>query len=516
MASQHRRIDQTPISRRNLGHLMLASGAVAAAGLTTSGQTIARASGSGTPLPPEHTGEVYDPVESDFHARWTRAEARQLITEQTNTKVSPGENSLPKSLTMPDIPKDFPIMNDVVWVWDTWSLTDEYANQISYKGWDVIFSLVAPRSIPFDERHWSARIGYFFRRSDAEPTDKWTYGGHLFPGNTSVSNTEWSGSTRLIEGNTVRVFYTATTFPPVRAGTEGKPSVIATVAGKLNVHDYGVTFSDFGQHETILEPDGVMYQTQEQNPGFAFRDPFTFEDPNDPGTCYMLFEGCGGGRPGDPETLITKEDLGYRDDDPNAETVEEVNKMEAYRQRGNIGLAVATNKELTKWKMLPPILTAYGTNDQTERPQMIIQKNNYYLFTISHQYTYAPGLRGPDGVYGFVGNGIRSDYRPMNGSGLVLACPTDLNLPFATAENPQPQQNVRQFQAYSHYIQPGGLVQSFIDNVDGRRGGTLAPTVRIVYSGTTSYVDETFGNNGLGDYGYLPTNRRLKNVLTIK
>ncbi len=38
------------------------------------------------------------------------------------------------NVTMPEIPpKDFPAMNDDVWVWDTWSLTDENANQISYK-----------------------------------------------------------------------------------------------------------------------------------------------------------------------------------------------------------------------------------------------------------------------------------------------------------------------------------------------------------------------------------------------
>ena len=42
----------------------------------------------------------------------------------------------------------------------------------------------------------------------------------------------------------------------------------------------------------------------------------------------------------------------------------------------------------------------------------------------------AAGVDGPDGVYGFVGNGIRSDFLPLNGgSGLVLGNPTDFSAP---------------------------------------------------------------------------------------
>lgn len=438
------------------------------------------------PQPTPHTRQARDPIESDFAAKWTRADARQIMKEQNDPDVARGENSLPESVTMPDIPRDFPIMTDEVWVWDTWSLTDEHANQMSYKGWDVIFSLVAPYSIPFDERHWSARIGYFFRPSTAEKDTPWTYGGYLFPDDTSLSNTEWSGSTRLMQGNKVRVFYTATTFGDPREGTEGKPAVIATVEGSIKATKDGVSFDRFGEHTEILEPDGTWYQTKEQNSAFSFRDPFTFEDPTHPGVTFMVFEGCGGGAPESGQARITEADLGYVDGDPFAESVDEVNASGASYQRGNIGLAWAGSKDLTSWTMLPPILTAYGVNDQTERPQMLIADGKYHLFTISHQFTYAAGLRGPDGVYGFVGDGIRSDFEPMNLSGIVLANPTDLNLPADRPEAPTEGQNPRQFQAYSHYIQPGGLIQSFIDNVEGRRGGTLSPTVKIDYADNQS------------------------------
>ena len=465
------------------------------------------------PEPTAHSQKAYDP-EADFTAKWTRADARQIMAQQ-DASASRGENSVPLSQTMPEIPKDFPTMTDEVWVWDTWSLTDESANQLSYKGWDVIFSLVAPRDIPFDDRHWNARIGYFFRPTNADPTTTpWQYGGYLFPDDASISTTEWSGSTRLIRGNTVQTFYTATTGPKgKRPGTEGKPAVIASSFGKIHADRNGVSFDGFSKHTKLLEPDGAMYQTPEQNQSFAFRDPFTFEDPAHPGKTFMVFEGNSAGVRGSEATKCDASDLGYRKGEENAETVDEVNSSGAFYQRANIGLAVAENKDLTRWKLLPPLLSANCVNDQTERPQIYIQRENgrlkYYLFTISHQFTYAAGTRGPDGVYGFVGDGIRSDYKPLNDSGLVLGSPTDLNLPPDRPESPTQGQNPRQFQAYSHYVQPNGLVQSFIDNVDGRRGGTLAPTVKINFFGGKSTVDREFGDNGLGPYGWLPTNKHV-------
>lgn len=256
--------------------------------------------------------------------------------------------------------------------------------------------------------------------------------------------------------------------------------------------------SGFNGHKELLKADGKYYQTVEQNPYYSFRDPFTFEDPAYPGKTFMVFEGNTAGDRGDYQCQDS--DLGRSGEDADAVTASGANF-----QMANIGLAVATNKQLTKWKYLPPILSANCVNDQTERPQFVIKKVNgqykYYLFTISHAFTYAAGLRGPDGVYGFVGDGIRSDFQPLNKSGLVLGNPTDLNLAARDAK-----QNARAYQSYSHYVMPGGLVESFIDTVADRRGGTLAPTVKVNIKATTTKVDRTVGNKGLLGYGYIPAN----------
>ena len=105
---------------------------------------------------------TYSPSD-DFTATWTRAQALKVKADQTNTK--------------PRIPTTFPIMSNEVWVWDTWPLTNVETKPITYKGWHVIFSLVAPRSVPFGDRHWYAKIGYFYSR-DAK---SWKYGGEVFP-----------------------------------------------------------------------------------------------------------------------------------------------------------------------------------------------------------------------------------------------------------------------------------------------------------------------------------------------
>lgn len=140
--------------------------------------------------------------------------------------------------------------------------------------------------------------------------------------------------------------------------------------------------------------------------------------------------------------------------------------------------------------MLPPLITAVGVNDQTERPHFVFKDGKYYLFTISHKSTYADNLTGPDGVYGFVSDSLFGPYEPLNGSGLVLGNPSSQPL-----------------QTYSHCVMPNGLVTSFIDTVpasngdyDGeyRIGGTEAPTVQIKIEGNRTFMVKEF------DYGFIP------------
>lgn len=504
-----------PTCRRSLSALVIAA-SVLAASTTAFAQ-------DGFPTPTPHTQQAFDP-ESSFTSKWTRADARQIAALSDST-VPAGQNSLPPELTMPEIPADFPQTNPNVWVWDTWPLIDLRANQYSFNGWEVIFSLTADPNAGyvFDDRHVHARIGFFYRKAGIPPRRRppnggWIYGGNLFPDGASVKifgdipmtqNAEWSGSARLVTmGGKISVYYTALAFNRTPEGQDITPAVaiIARTDGRIHANRNGLRFTGFNNHLALLRPDGILYQNGEQNPFYNFRDPFTFEDPAHPGKVFMVFEGNTAG-PRDARTC-TEADLGYAPDDPEREDLEEVMDSGAIFQKANVGLAVATNRQLTKWQFLPPILSANCVNDQTERPQIYLKGHKYYLFTITHRSTYAAGVGGPDGVMGFVGNGIRSDFQPMNaGSGLVLGNPTDLNGPVGAPFAPDPNQNPRAFQSYSHYVMPRGLVESFIDAIGNRRGGALAPTVKINIHGSASTINLAYGDGGLGGYGDIPANR---------
>jgi len=526
------------IKRPIIGGIVTAGAVVATLFIGTAGAQAAPDELQPGPEPTVHTQEAFAP-EDDFTAKWTRADARQL--QRLSDPDAPSRaNSMPAALTMPEVPQDFPDMsNGQVWVWDTWPLTDEDGNQYSVNGQEIIFSLVADRSLGFDDRHVFAKIGYFFRPAgipaDERPENGgWTYGGlvfkegvtgKIFDDQSYSHQTQWSGSARIFKGGEIKLFFTDVAFYRDAAGNNIKPydPRIALSVGKVHANKQGVKLTGFDTVTDLLQADGTYYQNGEQNEFFNFRDPFTFEDPAHPGETYMVFEG-NSGMPRE-SAQCTADDLGYREGDPHAETVEQVNASGATYQIGNIGLAKAKNDELTEWEFLPPILSANCVTDQTERPQFIFKDGKSYLFTISHRGTFANGLDGPEGVYGFVGDGIRSDFQPLNGgSGLALGNPTNLNFlggqPFAPDYNQHPGH----FQAYSHYVMPGGLVQSFIDTIgthdDFVRGGTLAPTVKmdIGVGGdpTSTAVDYSYGNGGLGGWADIPANLNVNNGGKLK
>ena len=396
--------------------------------------------------------------QDDFTAVWSRAQALKVTRDPTNTK--------------PRIPPDFPVMSNQVWVWDTWPLTNLNTRPVRYKGWHVIFSLTAPRTVPFGDRHWWARIGYFYSRDGSS----WRYGGDLFPQRSPFGSREWAGSTVLV-GNQVNVLYTASGGDGNEPGESADPlQRLAHASGRIHADDDGVWFTGFRNHRIIAEPDGRMYQTLEQSRAgpiiYAFRDPFVFRDPAD-GQVYLLFEGNSGGQAGS-HTCGTRE-LGPV---PPGHQV----APDARFYTGNIGIAEATRANLRRWRLLPPLLSANCVNQQTERPHLVIENGQYHLFTISHTFTFAPGLTGPDGLYGFIGPSLRSDYKPLNASGLVLGNPADAPV-----------------QQYSEYVMPNWLVESFIDTLPGEIfGGTLAPTLEITPDGASTFFVKQHG------YGYIP------------
>ncbi|MFC4987586.1 glycoside hydrolase family 68 protein [Saliphagus infecundisoli] len=355
---------------------------------------------------------------------------------------------------VPKIEPPEPDPADGLHVWDTWLLRTRTGEVATVGDYRVLFSLTAPADLLPGTRHDVAEIRYFYSRDGRE----WTDGGPVFA--DALGQRQWAGSA-LVDDGDLYVYYTA-------AGEADAPELSYTQrpavghGGRFSASEDGLALESTWSHEVLFKPDGEHYETADQSEGmiYTFRDPWFFEDPETGRTC-LLFEA---------NTPVREDDR--CDGDP------------ARREfNGCVGLAVSPSGDPTEWELRPPILDAVCVNQELERPHVVHRDGRYYLFVSSHMHTFAPGLEGYDGLYGFVADSLDGEYRPLNGSGLVLANP-------ATAP----------FQAYSWMAYPHReeiLVVGFFnyfdfagDSLDAiselslpeqrrRFGGTLAPTVRL-------------------------------------
>lgn len=401
-------------------------------------------------------------------SRWRTADALKIAYDVPGT-------------TMPEIPYNFPVIDQENWQWDSWALRDIDGHTITYNGWYILFSLIANRQKTggntiegWSRRNDFASIGYYYSRT-GNGSD-WKFGGHVIAKGANKRSWQWSGCAVMREGTAdiVDLFYTSVNEDPPE-------SVVAHTVGRLCCNEEHVWFQGFEKCEDLFAADGKHYATFRQNQFWDFRDPHVVRNPDD-GQIYVLFEGNIAGKRG--TILPTTLDMGP----VPAGTVEPDSGRFSTAAIGIARLTSDASKgDFSKWELLPPLVTALGVNDQAERPHVVFKDDMTYLFTIAHDSFFSGVAKGPDGVYGFVSrDGLFGPYKPMNSSGLVLGNPTSA-----------PKET------YSHFIDTEGFVQSFIDIVpakgsdpeqqgDYRIGGTLAPTVRLVLEGESSYLTETF------------------------
>lgn len=401
-------------------------------------------------------------------SRWRIADALKVRADDPTT-------------TMPEIAYNFPTMNNAVMIWDSGALRSIHGQTMTFKGWFVLWSLAVDKIDltnaniynEWHSRNDRAYIGYWYSKDGVT----WTWGGRLLQESADLRPWEWSGGLVMRDGaeNTVDMFYTSVS----GVTNESIPSVST---GAIHADDNGVWFTGFDKTVELFRADGVNYANADQDAYYDFRDPHPFINPED-GKVYCLFEGNVAGMRG--EFTIGDDEMG-----PIPPGFE-VGTGAGYGAAA-IGIARLEGDyrkgEFGKWTMLPPLVTALGVNDQTERPHIVFKDGLTYLFTISHHSTYSGGLQGPDGVYGFVSkSGVSGPYTPLNASGLVLGNPS-----------------AAPYETYSHFVDPAGYVQSFIDTVPAegadpenpanyRIGGTLAPTVRIVLEGDRTFITEVHG-----------------------
>lgn len=337
-------------------------------------------------------------------------------------------------------------------LWDSWTIDAHDGSAILFDGWRGWVIMCAPRDIHPDLRHDVARL-----RLAMERNGEWRDCGFLLPNDRNPGSREWAGST-VFDATTgkLTLFFTATG----RRGEQRRSfeQRLFQISGRLDFDGDHLTTSDWGQPEENIVADDENYVVVNQHqgvPGFikGFRDPFHFRDRAS-GKDYLLFTAS--------------------------------SKKAASDFNGIIGIAQSIADDFSNWKLLPPLLSADGVNNELERPVMRLYNGSYYLFWSTQRKTFAPGgPTGPNGLYGMVADGIFGPYRPLNGCGLVASNPL---------EEP--------FQAYSWWVDAQLNVTGFVDLwglqgqdpatnpklVEARFGGVPAPVFRLALEGDQAQI----------------------------
>ena len=309
--------------------------------------------------------------------------------------------------------------------WDMWPVQDASGHRVTITGRRLWMALTAPDRGDPALRHFEAKIHWLERRDRV-----WHDLGPVLPAFDVPYEREWAGSALLDDG-VVTLFFTA-------AGAAGRSGgyrqELWSASARLGPDGWP---GEWSFPTPLIAGYGDYYMPADAHDGApgeikAFRDPAFFRDPAD-GTCYLAF------------------------------TASLAGSGSAFN--GAFGIARQTP---LGWVLTPPCLHAEGVNNELERAHLVFHMKHYYAFWSTQTATFAAGLRhAPGGLYGMVADSMQGPWRPLNGTGLVLANPAD-----------------RPFQTYSWFVDASLIVCSFVDLLpDGRFGGVPAPLLQMALDG---------------------------------
>lgn len=297
--------------------------------------------------------------------------------------------------------------------WDMWPIQDQDGFVASIHGRELWMALTAPDRGDPGLRHFEAKIRLIERKSG-----KWFDLGDVLPEFAVDYEREWAGSA-VTDGEGISLYFTA-------AGTHERPGGYQQrlVEAHATIGPDGLPNAWTAPRVSISEyaSEYMLADAHEGEAGKikAFRDPAYFRDPAD-GREYLIFTASLAGTGSD--------------------------------YNGAVGIACRTEGG---WKLLPPLIHADAVNNELERAHAVYHEGSYYVFWVTQRSTFAPGLKdAPNGLYGMVSDTLFGEYRPLNGSGLVLANPDEEPL-----------------QSYSWFVTRDLLVSSFVD-FSGLKGEPL-------------------------------------------
>lgn len=341
-------------------------------------------------------------------------------------RITPAGAGLVPPITVPDRSR----LDSGRYYWDMWPVQDAHGARALIAGRELWMALTAPDRGDPGLRHFEAKIHWLERAGSA-----WTDLGPVLPDLAVPYEREWAGSA-LLDAGVLTLFFTA-------AGTAAKAGGYQQQLWQANapIGSDGLP-GDWSPPAPCFEGYGENYMPADAHDGApgmikAFRDPSYFRDPVD-GAEYLAFTAS-----------LAGSDSAFN---------------------GAFGLA---RRDGAGWILAPPCLHADCVNNELERAHLVFHAKHYYALWSTQTGTFAPELRhAPGGLYGMVAESMQGPWRPLNGSGLVLANPAD-----------------RPLQTYSWFVDADLTICSFVDMLpDGQFGGVPAPLLQLQLDGDRAIV----------------------------
>ena len=310
-----------------------------------------------------------------------------------------------------------------LYYWDMWPVQDRDGFIAQIRGRELWMILAAPDDGNPAGRHFNAKIHLLERDGEG-----WTDLGPLLPDFSAPFEREWSGSAIWHDGRFTLWF----TGAGLAESPGGYQQALFETAAATRADGLPGEWSRPRPILTDLTSDYMPADAQEGEAGKikAFRDPAYFRDP-DSGTEYLVFTAS---------SLAGDSDF-----------------------TGSVGLAERCDGD---WKLLPPLIHAGGVNNELERAHVVYRDGKYLVFWATQSSTFAPAFRhAPTGLYGMIADSFLGPYKPLNGTGLVLANPVE-----------------RPSQTYSWSVTRELLVSSFVETISqdpGDFAGAPAPLLQL-------------------------------------
>ena len=324
-------------------------------------------------------------------------------------------------------------------IWDSWPVVQaDNGKPVDYNGYELVIGMMGNGS-NWDDGH----LYLLYNRYGDNNFDDWKCAGPIFGFNESGKHEQWSGSATVNSDGSIQLYYTEDD------ATDGNHhQQIATATLHLTANNDGVSINDVTNRKILFAGDGYYYQTYQQWKNakdslddFCLRDPHVYEQN---GQRYLVFEAGTGMYNYQGNSQIY--DLRNYGEKTVAEDIQDLfsiinNKDMTHRAslaNGCIGLMElgGTEEDPAIAKLFAPVVSAPMVSDEIERPVTIKIGDKYYLFTdtrlnrgIDDPLNNEANAKIGDnvGMLGFVADSLDGNYKPLNGSGVVLTATVPSN-----------------------------------------------------------------------------------------